>query len=249
MKRNIEEAAKALVEKPLLATSAERFLILDELKSSYKELPQPLRFSKILSELLARVSVPLEEYDLLAGRCVDRLLTEEEEAQFQAFLAHPDHPARRLFWSSGHCTYSWEMLVEEGLRARVHARAETASPRQREFLTAIAETYDAITAYMLRYAEAAQRQGLTETAENLRTAAAKAPDTFASALQLLWTVTLIDCAYIAENPTLTVGRLDLFLYPLSRADIDKGILAPSMGKEYVTDYYCKHNGILERGTH
>ena len=97
MTRNIEEARRALTEKPLLATSVERFLILNELKSSYKELPQPLRFSKILSLLLSRVSVPLEEYDLIAGRCVDRELTEEEEEIFQAYIVHPDYPKRRLF--------------------------------------------------------------------------------------------------------------------------------------------------------
>ena len=45
MIKNIEEAKRALTEKPLLSTSAERFLILDKYKSAFKELPQPLRFS------------------------------------------------------------------------------------------------------------------------------------------------------------------------------------------------------------
>jgi len=41
-------------------------------------MPQPARFAWALSELLRRVSVPLEPYDLIAGRCVDRELSEEE---------------------------------------------------------------------------------------------------------------------------------------------------------------------------
>lgn len=253
MKQNMEEAKQALTQKPLLATSAERFLILNELKSSYKELPQPLRFSKILSILLSRVSVPLEEYDLIAGRCVDRELTEGEEALFEDYVKHPDYPSRSFFFSSGHCTYSWEMVVKEGLpglRERLSAQlARTERPDQRVFLSAILEIYEAMIAYLLRYAESAREKGMHEVAENLETVANGRPNSFASALQLLWVITLIDCAYISENPTLTVGRLDQILYPLYRADLEKGVLTRERAKDYITDYYCKHNLIMGRGEH
>lgn len=253
MDRNIEEARRALTQKPLLATSAERFLILNELKSSYKDLPQPLRFSKILSILLSRVSVPLKEYDLIAGRCVDRELTAEEETLFQEFIKHPDHPAHQLFWSSGHCTYSWEMLVENGLvglRAKAAEQMNlTVDDDKKMFLSAIIETYDAIIAFILRYAEAAKEKGMEEMAKNLCTTATKRPDSFASALQLLWIITLIDCAYISENPTLTVGRLDQILYPFYQADLEKGTLTREQAEKYITDYYCKHNLIMGRGEH
>ncbi|MBQ6824327.1 MAG: hypothetical protein IJP27_06725 [Clostridia bacterium] len=253
MNRNIPEARQALTQKPLFATSAERFLILDELKSTEKELPQPLRFSRILRRLLERVSVPLEEHDLLAGRCVDRELTPEEEAQFQAYLTHPDHPAKGLFWSSGHCTYSWELLVKEGLpglQAMAEARlSATTDPEKRFFLTAISETYAALRNYLLRYAEAAAEKGMEQTARNLTEAATARPTTFGGALQLLWTVTLVNCAYISPNPTLTVGRLDQILYPLYQDGLKKGTLTPAQAKRYITDYYCKHNLIMGRGEH
>ena len=112
---NVKEAITALTEKPMLATSAERLLILNEIKSEGKELPHPLRFSAMLSTLLSRVSTPLEPYDLIAGRCVDRLLTEEEENIFKAFLTHPDNPNRKVLISSGHCSYDWENLLRKGL--------------------------------------------------------------------------------------------------------------------------------------
>ena len=253
MIQNIEEAQLSLIEKPILATSAERFLILNEIKSSFKELPQPLRFSRMLSILLSRVSVPLKEHDLVAGRCVDRELTEEEEQVFQAYLRHPDYPARRSIFPSGHCTYSWEMLVNEGLKGlkeRVSAQIEKAeSEDKRVFLTAITETYDAIIAFILRYADAAQEKGMTELSLNLKKIASDRPDSFASALQLLWTVSFIDCAYITENPTLTLGRLDQILYPFYKSDIEKGALTRQRAKDYITDYYCKHNLIMGRGEH
>ena len=253
MVKNIEEARLALTEKPLFATSAERFLILNELKSSYKELPQPKRFSKILSLLLSRVSVPIEEHDLIAGRCVDRVLTDEEETIFQAYLKHPDYPSRHLFWSSGHCTYSWDMLVEEGLvglrEKAVKQMAAVDLEEKRIFLSAIVEVYDSIIAFMQRYADAASARGMNDVAENIRRAATERPSSFYEALQLLWTVTFIDCAYISENPTLTLGRLDKILYPLYRRDIERGILTRERAREYITDYYCKHNLIMGRGEH
>ena len=92
--QNVAEAKNSLINKPMLATGAERVLIMNEIKSDFKELPQPLRFSKILSILLSRVSTPLEPYDLIAGRCVDRELSEDEEAIFQAFIKHPDYIKR-----------------------------------------------------------------------------------------------------------------------------------------------------------
>ena len=253
MTQNIEEARIALTEKPLLATSVERFLILNEFKSAYNELPQPARFSKILSVLLSRVSLPIKEYDLIVGRCVDRVLTEEEEADFQAYLRHPDHPARNLFWSSGHCVYSWNALVKYGLtglrdKARIQLEQGLGGDKA-VFLSAIIESYDAIIAFILRYAEAASEKGMGEVARNLYQIASDAPDSFASALQLLWIITLINCAYISENPTLTVGRLDQILYPLYKSDIEKGVLTPERARNYITDYYCKHNLIMGRGEH
>ena len=234
MEINVREAERALVEKPVFATTAESFLILNEIKSLYKELPHPLRFSRILGEVLSRVSVPLEEYDLIAGRSVDRELTAEEEVMFSEFVKHPDYPYGRLFYSSGHCTYSWESVVEFGicgLRGAAMTTLENADNEEKKaFLRGLIETYDAISAFMLRYADEAERRGMSEMARNLRQGAVGVPDSFASALQLLWIITFINCAYVSQNPTLTVGRLDKILYPLYLADIEKGVRATSSGR-------------------
>ncbi len=253
IEKSIQEAQNILVEKPLLATSVERIIILDDIKSRYKELPHPLRFSKHLSILLSRVSLPLQEHDLIAGRCVDRELSDAEEAVFQSFINHPDYQPRNTFIASGHCTYSWDMVVEYGIsgmrKIAESSLAEARDEDKRIFLTAIIEIYDAISDYMIRYANAAEEKGMLTVADNLRKAAFAKPDSFASALQLLWIITLINCAYISLNPTLTVGRLDRILYPLYKADIDSGTMSREDACEYIKDYYCKHNLIMGRGEH
>ena len=98
------------------------------------------------------------------------------------------------------------------------------------------EVYGALSAYMLRYAGAAEKAGMGDVASNLRAGALRAPASFAEALQLLWIVALVDCAYITKNPTLTLGRLDRILLPLYRADIASGRLDEDGARAVITDY-------------
>ena len=250
---NINEARLALTQKPLLATGVERVMILDEIKSSYNHLPQPRRFAATLSALLQRVSTPLEAHDLIAGRCVDRVLTDEEEARFQAFLKHPDYPKNYTFLSSGHCSYDWDSLMRLGLpglrREAERVLAQKSTADEREFLTGMIEIYNAISAFLLRYAEAARVKGMEDVARNLQKCATAAPDDLYSALQLHWTVVFINCTYITPNPTLTLGRMDQFLYPYYAADLAAGRLTREGAAALITDYYCKHNLIMGRGEH
>ena len=174
MKQNIVEAKTALESKPMLSTTVERVMILNELRGKDADLPHPLRFSKWMSILLSRVSTPLEPYDLIAGRTVDRVLTEEEEQIFQSFIHDPEYVHRTVLFSSGHCTYSWAMVAKEGI-AGLRARAEERMTRaenedQRIFLQGILEIYDAIAgdpcyylAYHGGYIEILELRSIAET--------------------------------------------------------------------------------------
>jgi len=251
-RKNIDEAVWVLTKQPLFATTAERFLILDRIKSEYNDLPQPKRFAKLLSALLDGVSTPLREYDLIAGRIVNRELSTEEEARFQRFIRHPDYPSRRTMFSSGHCTYSWESAASlglSGLKARTCARLEKeCDGDQRIFLESMLGIYEAIERFTLRYEKTARQQGMDDLADALSEAASR-PVTFRGALQFLWIITLINCAYISENPTLTLGRMDQILYPFYKRDLQEGRLTKEQAVDLITDYYCKHNLIMGRGEH
>ena len=250
---NINEATRALTEKPMLAVSAERFLILDRLRGAFPELPQPLRFSRMLSILLAEVSVPLEPHDLIAGRIVDRELTVSEETRFREFNESPLCPNGTIFLSSGHCAYDWDSLIAlglPGLRKRAQTERQRAEDEdERIFFDAMIEIYDAIAAYMHRYAVAAAERGMDALAASLRNAADTAPATFRDALQLLWIITLIDCSYITLNPTLTLGRMDILLAPFYETDLAAGRITREEAAALITDYYCKHNLNMGRGEH
>lgn len=253
MKINIREAEFLLENKSVKAAAAERILILNEIMGKNKDKPQPIRFSMMLSELLQRVSVPIEEYDLIAGRALDRELSDDEEALLERFLRSPDYPRRSAFLDSGHCTYSWGDVLELGLQG-LKKRAEESLDRQTDeekkaFLCGIIGVYTALENYISRYEAVAREKGMTDLADTLRRARTEKPSDFRTALQLLWIITLVNCAYITPNPTLTVGRLDKLLYPLYKKDIESGVLTAEQAERYITDYYCKHNLFMGRGEH
>lgn len=250
--KNIIEAKRALTDKPMLATSVERILLMDELKSNNMDLPQPIRFARFMTEFLDRVSTPVLEHDLIAGRCVDRLLTEKEEEIFQSYIRHPENPHRHTVFNSGHCTFSWEYTVNRGIVGLVEDVKEkltVADGEKKNFYDGMLGLYLAIQNYILRYSKAAKCKGMTELSDTLFACATQKPSTFRQALQLLWIITLINCAYISSNPTLTLGRLDKILYPYYDADIKSGVLTREEAKELITDYYCKHNLIMGIGEH
>ena len=253
MRKNIEEALYLLENKPPKSASAERILILSEIMGKNKDLPQPLRFANMLQELLDRVSVPIEKHDLIAGRALDRTLTEDEERIFEDFIRSPDYPRRSAFLDSGHCTYSWQDVVTLGLpglkKRALDSLSSHPQPEKRVFLEGVLGVYAALENYLKRYEMAAREMEMIALAENLRRAREEKPEDLASALQLLFIITLVDCAYVTPNPTLRVGRLDRILYPLYKKGIENGTLTREQAKRYITDYYCKHNLCMGRGEH
>lgn len=251
--KNVEEAISALTERPMLAADAERITIAHSLLNEEPSLPQPVRFARAVAALLDGVSVPIESHDLIAGRSVQRELTDDEEMMLSELISDPRSPYKTSVLSAGHCSYDWDMIAENGMPGLIaKAKASLSSksdPESRIFLSSVIEVYDAIVRYILRYSEAARERGMTELSLTLKKAALEKPSDFRTALQLMWIITLINCSYITANPTLTVGRLDRILYPFYKEDTESGRLTRDEAKELITDYYCKHNLNMGRGEH
>ena len=113
--KNIEEAGRELVSRPVKATTAELLLIQYELRNKYRDRPQPERYGLYLDEILEKVSVPLEKYDLIAGRSIHRLLDDEEEKIFSTYNKEATLKIDRTMLDNGHIIYSGEDVVALGL--------------------------------------------------------------------------------------------------------------------------------------
>ena len=165
----IEEALTALRNKPLKSTTFERVQILHALQHKYDGQPQPLRFGNVLYDFFDQVSTPVEPHDIIVGRHVDKPLNAEEEAFFQSFLKDPKNLYRTTLYETGHCTLDWQWLIQYGLQG-LKERASAGIPNVKDnehaiFLQGAVRVYDALINFARRYAEAAQKAGLTRSEE------------------------------------------------------------------------------------
>ncbi|MBM4085602.1 MAG: hypothetical protein FJ272_12495, partial [Planctomycetes bacterium] len=156
----------------------ERLEILKRCAAQFEGQAAGVKFGRTLKELLANVSLVIDEDDLIVGRVPEIVPTPEQEKFFQE---------NRPFWwvpwfqTTGHLTISWEMLLQEGLagiRDRAAKRQEalgggpnlfggspqqvgdsdaTSHPSQRDFLEGAMLCCDALATFAARYAAEARR--------------------------------------------------------------------------------------------
>jgi len=116
------------------------------------------------------------------------------------------------------------------------------------FWQAVIIVCDAVIAFARRYAEEAKKLASTETGERRkelnRIAAicqrvpAEPAETFHEALQVVWFLTAI--AHICQNGTgITIGRLDQFLYPYYKKDIETGRITKGEAQELLDCLWLK----------
>lgn len=110
-----------------------------------------------------------------------------------------------------------------GVARQARANAETKTGTQRTLLLAIAETYDELSRYFTRYADAVRTQAsgeerLLRTADNLQALSQNPPATFEQAAQLMFLM------WCVRSPAATscIGRLDVHLRSFYEADIAAG---------------------------
>ena len=255
-----KEAISALTEKPIVTYSSERVRLWSAIAEEVSGIEnQPTRFGTAIREFLSRVSIPVKDTDILIGRMVEESFTEEEEKLFREkyinkYLKMQGIPS--FFSDNGHQSFRWNDIIKMGLPAlrdeasSFLAEHEKAGDTEKcSFVRGMIMVYDAIISFLERSADEAAKMGLTASAKACRSAASGAPDTLHSALQLVWTIEFIFCAYIAFNPTLTVGRLDLFLIDLYQKEIASGTLDRETASLLIDEFYAKNNLITGRGEH
>ena len=120
-------------------------------------------------------------------------------------------------------------LALEGLTGRLRAYADKASKLAKENAAEKAEGIDQNGSYdaeRLRFIE-----------ENCRALTEKAPETFAQGLQLVW---MIHSCFVYEGRyAMALGRIDQYLYPLYKKDIDRGLITPEFATELLANTFLK----------
>lgn len=121
-----------------------------------------------------------------------------------------------------------------------------AAPERVETLRAMRATLSAFSEMILAYAAAAEAAvgdpaydaaRLRSMADNCRAVASGAPTTFAEALQLVWFCHL---AFLLEGRyAMALGRMDQYLYPFYKADVEAGRLDDDRAVELLENVFIR----------
>jgi pyruvate formate-lyase/glycerol dehydratase family glycyl radical enzyme len=218
-------------------------------------------YALALREITETMSVVIGEDDLILGEPPEILLPSEDEALFAAYAKEYFQP--RWFATRGHMTPAWDLLLGRGLLAigREALERSAALPpdaddaaQRREFWEAIAICCQAVVALSTRYAEGAARmaEATADPArraelESIAAVCQRVPGlparTFREAVQAVWFLDFVLHAVCGARDY-SVGRLDQYLLPYYRRDIDGGALTREDARELLQCLFIKMNAFI-----
>ncbi|MBS7262719.1 MAG: hypothetical protein KIG36_03845 [Eubacteriales bacterium] len=253
------ETLEQLRFKDFRSAFIERIYLMNEAYDLYRLLPQPLAFGYAVWYMADRSSLPIEPHDLILGRVVQRVPTPEEDV-FIAAAIQREQNGERLLNDGGHFTVDLHALIEKGyyglredVRAKIAELSGSASEKRLTFLRGMELVYTGFMRYAERYAEEAEKRGMTDEAEICRALTVGAPRTFRQGLQLAYFT--IYCYYVFCSGSLNcysclnIGRLDDELHDLFASDKAAGTLTDELARTAIHDFYCKCADFLGRGEH
>ena len=155
----------------------------------------------------------------------------------------------------GHIVVQYDRVVKEGIRAIIDeakARLEevmVSDPEAYHFLRSVIISLEAVVSLARRFAALAEqlaqnekdtkrKEELLEIAANFRTVPEHPAQTFWQGLQSAWLIHNV--MHIEQNGfSISVGRLDQYLWPLYKNDIESGRIDEAFAFELVQNFYVK----------
>jgi len=208
-------------------------------------------------------------YDEVAGRFSEEEIAEVrdfwladgfERGMSRAFTKDEIRCMNEGLWFvepvTGHVIYDSPTVLEKGLSGVLDAVRAAGSGRtgeQATFYRALEIALEAAIQFPRRYAElarkmagdastAGQQQNLLDLAATLDRVPEHPPRSFREAVQAYWLVYVIMHIEQTPNPyAFSIGRIDQFLYPYYKADIDSGAIARDDAVELIEALWLKFN--------
>ncbi|MBR5007001.1 MAG: hypothetical protein IKY07_07915, partial [Clostridia bacterium] len=189
--------------------------------------------------------------DLIAGSIRDVISEASEDERARAAEVTAKFPERNFFTNTDHYAADYFTAVEKGipgmlrdidLSAEIHAGDAEATG----FLSAMRRTLEGLLKRIENYAKKARaladtgdvdRERMNFLAGNLEALLEGAPRTFAQGLQLVWMIH--NCFVLEGRYAMALGRIDRYLYPLYKQDINNGTLTDERCEELLANAFAK----------
>jgi len=203
--------------------------------------PEPVVRAQAFASVLEHVPLHFYDGELICGSRRGFASTDLPpgltEAEFKAARDEHDARGQRGFWAGfDHTLADFPTLLAlgiAGLLAKV-AVARRTHTRSDEiiFLDAVEITLNAFAAFIRRHADATRAAGREELAACLEAIAGPPPQTLHQAMQLVW-LTHLAC-WSEGRYAMALGRIDQYLYPFYRQDLEGGLITP----DRVLELFC-----------
>jgi formate C-acetyltransferase len=138
----------------------------------------------------------------------------------------------------------WGSVLSDGLLERKRVALETRhrladEPEAVEFLDCAIETIDAVLDLAARYADEARRMGKSHVAKILERVPALPPRDFHEALQSLRLLHAV--VWMGGHYHTGLGRIDQYLWPYLKKDLDSHRLDIAAGEEFLAEFFISLN--------
>lgn len=155
-------------------------------------------------------------------------------------------------WESGHIIPGYERLIKKGYGGLIEEGKKAlrkADGKHRKYIEAMLICNEAAASHISRYVPAAEellnkasspahKAHLTRMAESLKRIAYGLAESFYDAVQLIWLT--VDMLYSENYPaSFSFGRIDRYLYPYYKNDIEKGVLTREEASEIIDAFFIK----------
>lgn len=154
----------------------------------------------------------------------------------------------------GHIIMDFPAILNHGVGYYIDTlKAKIADEPDNEFFQAGLIIFQGMQEHFLRYAALAEEMSRVETdntrqpelvtiAAMCRKLSTEKPESFYEALQLLWMTSIVG-QYESNASSLSLGRMDQYLYPFYQESLNAGISAAFM-YEVLGDFYIKTNDVV-----
>jgi pyruvate formate-lyase/glycerol dehydratase family glycyl radical enzyme len=181
--------------------------------------------------------------DVLANRIGDEMMAIGKVAK----INQTDH-------AQGHIcpdTPSWLKYGPSGI-ADIARRYRRQNPDKESFYESVELAMQGASAFMVRYADLAEKLGqdpaydtteMMETARICRKLTSVPPETFHEAVQSAWFLFVL-LQMESNASSFSPGRMDQYLYPYYRHDVDAGSITDAEALEIIESLFIKFNQIV-----
>lgn len=215
--------------------------------------PEPVIRAEAFKKALDNLSCPISQDDEFFGGkdCyVSRKMPDGiSESQYLEAVQADEKRGRRNFWSGwDHTLPGYGEILTLGIGGIIE-KAEKALVKshriieQKEFLKAVIITLEAFSSFILRSSQEMMRTGRKDISKRLGRISRKAPENLYEAMQLVWiTHVVLESEGRSHN---ALGRIDQYLYPYYRDDLDKGIINDEKALNLFCHLWSKIEGFHE----